>query len=57
MTLQEFFHMGGYGFYVWGSYLTALILIGGEVLAVRLRRQKLATREVAADRVRKEEHE
>ena len=28
MSLQEFFHMGGYGFYVWTSYgLTAIVLI------------------------------
>ncbi len=28
MVVQEFFHMGGYAFYVWTSYaLTAVVLI------------------------------
>ena len=45
MNWKDFFNMGGYAFYVWGSYLTMLILIGGEVLAVSLRKQKLATRQ------------
>lgn len=41
MNWSEFFSMGGYAFYVWGSYLTALIVIGGEVLLVRQRRKSL----------------
>ncbi len=39
MTWSEFFTMGGYGFYVWGSYLIALIVMGGEV-ALLIRRKK-----------------
>jgi heme exporter protein D len=31
MSWSEFFSMGGYAFYIWGSYLAALVLIGGEV--------------------------
>ncbi|MDH3468098.1 MAG: heme exporter protein CcmD [Gammaproteobacteria bacterium] len=27
MTLSEFFHMGGYGFYVWTSYGLALFVL------------------------------
>ena len=41
MNWSEFFSMGGYAFYVWGSYLIALIVIGGEVLLVRQRRKSL----------------
>lgn len=41
MNWSEFFSMGGYGFYVWGSYLTALLLIGGEVLLVTKRKKSL----------------
>jgi heme exporter protein D len=41
MNWSEFLTMGGYGFYVWGSYLTALILIGGEVLLVMNRKKSL----------------
>jgi heme exporter protein D len=44
MTWSEFFSMGGYGFYVWGSYLTALILLGGEVILLRRRRNSLRKR-------------
>lgn len=39
-TLNEFFAMGGYAFYVWGSFgLTALIAIW-EVCALRNRRKQ-----------------
>ncbi len=36
--------MGGYAFYVWGSYLIALIVMGGEVLLVVQRRKSLVKR-------------
>ncbi|MEP6706188.1 MAG: heme exporter protein CcmD [Pyrinomonadaceae bacterium] len=39
MDWSKFFSMGGYAFYVWGSYLAALVLIGGEV-ALLLKRKK-----------------
>jgi heme exporter protein D len=42
MNWSEFFSMGGYGFYVWGSYLVALVLMGGEVLLVIKRRKALS---------------
>jgi heme exporter protein D len=39
-SLSEFFAMGGYAFYVWGSFgLTALVLIG-EMWLIRRRRQR-----------------
>jgi heme exporter protein D len=41
MTWSEFFSMGGYAFYVWGSYLATLVVLGGEV-AYLLRRKKSA---------------
>jgi heme exporter protein CcmD len=34
--------MGGYGFYVWGSYGVTLILLGGEVLMLLKRRRAAA---------------
>ena len=40
-SLDQFLHMGGYGLYVWGSYLVTLAVLAAEVLAVR-RRQRLA---------------
>jgi heme exporter protein D len=39
--MAEFFSMGGYGFYIWGSYLSALILIGAEIGMLIKRRQDL----------------
>lgn len=34
-SLNEFLAMGGYGLYVWGSYLVTLLCILLEILAVR----------------------
>ena len=37
--MSEFFAMGGYAFYVWGSFgVTALFMIAEAVLVVRRRR-------------------
>lgn len=41
MNWSEFFRMGGYGFYVWGSYLVAVLLMGGEVLLLVGRKKSL----------------
>ena len=39
----DFFHMGGYGLYVWGSYAVTFGALAAEaVLAQRRRRQALA---------------
>ena len=35
--LSEFLAMGGYGFYVWTSYIVALIAVALEIVAVRAR--------------------
>jgi len=34
--------MGGYGFYVWGSYLFALVAIVWELVSLRQRKKALA---------------
>lgn len=40
--MSEFFHMGGYAFYVWGSYgLTAGVLLANLVFATMRRKQIL----------------
>ncbi len=40
-SVSEFFAMGGYAFYVWGSFgLTALVM-GGESLLIRRQRKEL----------------
>ena len=40
MNWAQFFEMGGYAFYVWGSFGVALLLMGGEVLLLRRRRKR-----------------
>jgi len=42
MTMQEFFAMGGYAFYVWTSYgLTLIVLLANIIIPVVQRRQFL----------------
>ncbi|MDQ6654152.1 MAG: heme exporter protein CcmD [Acidobacteriota bacterium] len=41
MNWSKFFSMGGYGFYVWGSYLAALLVLGAEVVLLMRRRNSL----------------
>ena len=38
---SEFFSMGGYGFYVWGSYLVSFICIAGEIWILLSRQRTL----------------
>ena len=45
MTLGEFLAMGGYGFYVWGSYAACALAVAAEIVTVRAR---LATARRAA---------
>jgi heme exporter protein D len=45
MYLSNFFYMGGYGFYVWGSYIATIILLGAEVLKLLKRKNTLRERD------------
>jgi len=38
-SLDDFIAMGGYGFYVWGSYLVTAVIITGEIFMLRARRR------------------
>ncbi len=38
---SEFFAMGGYGAYVWGSYFVAFVCIIGEIILISHRRRTL----------------
>jgi heme exporter protein D len=38
--MMEYLAMGGYGFYVWGSYGVTAAVIVAEILAVRARRRR-----------------
>jgi len=39
--MNEFFHMGGYGFYVWTSYGLALLVLLANLLSPILLKKKL----------------
>lgn len=41
MNWPEFFNMGGYAFYVWGSYGVFALAIAAEIVAVRLRKRRV----------------
>ena len=43
MNLNEFFHMGGYAFYVWTSYGIALFILLANVISPLRQRRKLLT--------------
>jgi heme exporter protein D len=51
MSLGDFLAMGGYAFYVWGSYLAAAALLSVEIVAVLARRKtaRLTAREEMAE--------
>lgn len=52
---SEFFHMGGYAFYVWISYGLTLIVLAGLVIAA-WRRQRRLLQELAR-RARREQRQ
>ena len=44
--------MGGYGFYIWGSYLFSLIAIVWELVSITQRKKALTQQQQATDTVR-----
>jgi len=38
--MSEFFAMGGYAFYVWGSFGATALVIAAELLSLRARRRR-----------------
>jgi heme exporter protein D len=44
MSAAEFFHMGGYAFYVWGSFGVTLLLMVVEPILLRGRRRAILKR-------------
>ena len=52
-SATDFFSMGGYAFYVWGSFLAAAVCVTAEVLFLRARRSE-ALRRVRAEKLRHE---
>lgn len=41
MNIAEFFHMGGYGFYVWGSYGVALVVLTANTVSALRNQQRV----------------
>jgi heme exporter protein D len=39
-SVNEFLAMGGYGFYVWGSYGVTAVCVAMEILSLRNRRKR-----------------
>ena len=52
-STEQFIAMGGYGFYVWGSFLVTAACLAIELLLLRARR-KHALERVRAEKVRHE---
>jgi heme exporter protein D len=52
-SAAEFFAMGGYAFYVWGSFLATAVCVTAEVLLLRARRAQ-ALGQVRAEKMRHE---
>ena len=42
--LREFFHMGGYGFYVWSAYGVAFVVLVANVVVPMLRMRDVRAR-------------
>ncbi|MDD5333735.1 MAG: heme exporter protein CcmD [Rhodoferax sp.] len=40
-SVSEFFAMGGYAFYVWGSFGLTAVVVAGEVLLLRAQRKNI----------------
>jgi len=40
-SFSDFWHMGGYGLYVWGSFGATAAVVVAEVLLVRARRKRV----------------
>jgi heme exporter protein D len=49
-SFADFIHMGGYGFYVWGSYFFTALCIAIELLVLRLRGKALEDDPFAEDK-------
>lgn len=44
MNWSEFFHMGGYAFYVWTSYLLTFIIVIANIVSPVIQRRKVIAR-------------
>ncbi len=59
-SASEFFAMGGYALYVWGSVAACAVAMAGEVVALRLRRRaalRMLQQQGAVRRIERAERE
>ena len=56
-SVAEFFAMGGYAFYVWGSFGACALMMGAEPILARLRRTNALDELRREIRARKESKE
>lgn len=54
-TMREFFNMGGYALYVWGSFGMAALLMIAEPLLLKGRRKSVVQRVARLIRIKAEE--
>ena len=57
MSLSEFFSMGGYGLYVWGSFGVTALLMAAEPVLLRRRRNEILKRLARIERLRQAEEQ
>ena len=41
LSVADFFHMGGYAFYVWGSFGITTVIVAAEIWQVRAKRREI----------------
>jgi len=44
MNWSEFFHMGGYAFFVWTSYALTLVIVVANIVSPVMQRKKIIAR-------------
>jgi heme exporter protein D len=54
---QNFLAMGGYGLYVWGSYVVTLVMLVAEIVALVMRRRGVIERLTTFYAARRRNHE
>ncbi len=54
---QNFIAMGGYGLYVWGSYVVTLVVLAAEIAALVMRRRGVIERLSTFYAARRRNHE
>lgn len=41
LSVEDFFHMGGYAFYVWGSFGITALVVAAEIWQLRAKRREI----------------